>query len=262
MQDAKICFMYDFFGDNEFALFNLDRFRRATAGFGDFVPVYHKRGSATIASGVQGVINLTDEEIFDGIKHHKNNNYRIIPGNCDLKVLAAWRRLPGYDFYILIEYDVVFLGDARSAIERLVSSAMKADLCASYFCTAYKNEWMWWDSLAAPEGSSIDLKSVATSAFLPLMSFSNRFAKAATARLAQGWQGHYEALWPTIAALDGLTMLDFANTQPQLTSHAQFSHKPEAVSLGEARYAHPIKSKAQFADLLSRAGIPTDESCV
>lgn len=218
------------------------------------MPIYHRRGADDTASGVEDVVNLTDQEIFDGIKHNKDNKNKIIPGNRDLKILAAWRKLPGYDYYVSVEYDVIFLDDPRSSIERLLSTVITADLCASFFCTAYKNEWMWWDSLAAPEDSPIELKSVATSAFLPLVSFSDRFARSATACLEQGWRGHQEALWPTIAALCDLSMLDFEKTVPKITSHAQFgAHAPNAISINDSLYAHPIKTMAQFRELPLRA---------
>ncbi len=257
MRGAKICLIYDFHGHGAFEMFNLDRFRRAAAGLGDFAPVHHQSGPFSIASVVKGAVSLTDPEIFGGVRHSKGKTYRVIPGNRDLKMLAAARKLPGYDFYIAIEYDVVFLGDPRAAMEFLIAQAVTADLGASFFARDYKDGWMWWDSLAAPAGSDVDLQTVATSAFLPLVSFSKRFAQAAETRLAQGWRGHQEALWPTIAALDGLTTLDFAETQPRITCHAQFgAHAPQSLSLGDSLFAHPVKTRAQFDDLLRRAKLP------
>jgi hypothetical protein len=257
MSSAKICLIYDFHRHGAFEVFNLERYRRAAVGLGDFTPVFHQSGPYSVASSVKGAVTLTDAEIFGGVKHRKGKTYKIIPGNRDLKMLAAARKLPGYDFYIAIEYDVVFLGDPRAAMELLVAHAVTADLGASFFARDYQDGWMWWDSLAAPQGSDVDLSVVATSSFLPLVSFSRRFAQAAEARLGQGWRGHQEALWPTIAALDGLTTLDFAETRPRITCHAQFgAHAPQAVSLEDSLFAHPVKNTAQFHDLLRRAGLP------
>jgi hypothetical protein len=251
MNRQKICLMYDFHNDGEFELFNLNLYREASAGLADFFPVFHVRDPNRPAPQIDDLILLDDSAIFDQIKHDKTPKRAVTPGNRDLKMLAATRRRPGYDFYISVEYDVVFLVDPRAAIEALVASVVTADLCASFFDRILTNGWVWWDSLMPPEGSSIDRKAIATGAFLPLVAYSGRFAAMAEARLAEGWRGHQEVLWPSLAALSGMTMLDFAASSPKITSNKQFGVKPlETVSASDSLFCHPVKNMKQFIALL------------
>jgi hypothetical protein len=175
-------------------------------------------------------------------------------GNEELKMLSACDRIAGYQYYLTVEYDVIFLTNPRESLAALIETAMSGDLAASRFTRKqeWNSDWMWWPGLQSPEGSGIDLELIATRAFMPIVGFSSDFAAIYEKKLAEGWIGHYEALLPTIAKHCGISVADFNETEPKLTKYEQFdTDAPSALSRDHSLFAHPIKTIPQFNSLMS-----------
>ncbi len=203
MPNRRACLLFDYYKDDEFTHFNHQRFKAAAAGLVDYFPVNHvtDTGVRPMFTCIAEAMPLTNADIFESSEHRKDYYGNVVPGNRDLKILAACRKLPGYDYYISVEYDVIFLGDAKDALSRLLEAATSCEFGASRFTKKqdFNRDWIWWPTLKAPAHSGIDLEPIATSAFMPVVSFSSPFADLCCDRLADGWAGHYEALLPTLA---------------------------------------------------------------
>jgi len=95
--------------------------------------------------------------------------------------------------------------------------ALDYDLGGSFFCGGYGDQWMWWKSLASPQGSVLNLRDEARRAFFPIMSVSRKFIGVYEDALARGWKGRFEVLAPTIANHFNRSIVDFSCVQPALT---------------------------------------------
>ncbi len=206
-------------------------------------------------SGVQ-LVTLSDDDIFSAISHSKDFSKGIIPGNPDLKLLAAIKSLPPFDVLLRVEYDVLFVEDPASTIEDLLAACRNADFTASYISSrdSSNSDWMWWDSLIAPSYLGSDVAAYETKAFLPVMGLSSHFINVYKFALMSGWKGHYEVLMPSVAKYYGLTFLDLSKGHNSFTSFPCFgAHTLEDYPADLPRIVHPIKDAITRQRVLARS---------
>ena len=175
-------------------------------------------GQCSLVVGVNGaaeqtdlavqLVTLSDEDIFSATPHFKDFSKGIVPGNPDLKLLAAIKGLPPFDLLLRVEYDVLFVEDPASTIRDLLAACRNADFTASYISSRdnSNSDWMWWDSLTAPGYLGSDVAAYETKAFLPVMGLSSHFINVYKFALMSGWKGHYEVLMASVAKYYGLNL--------------------------------------------------------
>lgn len=125
-------------------------------------------------------------------------------GHTDLIALHAFRAHPGYDRYWAIEYDVRFSGPWSRFLGAFEDDP--ADLLTAAVLRRRDDPgWYNWPSLSAP----VALDDEGTlRAFLPIFRASARLVEAVDQAYRQGWAGHCEATWGTIALAHGLEVVD------------------------------------------------------
>lgn len=141
------------------------------------------------------------------------NGGATIPGFTDLTYMPILlgEKLQKYSFIWVMEYDVDFAGSWHLLFSQLSDS--RADLMGtSFYPRADCLDWVWWKSLKTP--SSV-LATDFFRSFLPIARFSrNMIYNFAEAVEGEQWSGHTEALYPTIAKHNNLSIEDLGGTGP------------------------------------------------
>jgi len=127
-------------------------------------------------------------------------------GNCHYPILKFHKDYPEYDYCWLIEDDVMFSGNWRYFFDTFSEDTF--DLLTTKI-RKYKDapNWYWWNSVKAPEGQQVSVDDLYAS-FNPIYRLSTKAIECLDIEMRKGWQGHFEALIPTIIAKYGLTMRD------------------------------------------------------
>jgi glycosyltransferase involved in cell wall biosynthesis len=128
----------------------------------------------------------------------------------DLVHFASMHRLPDFDHWWFVEYDTDFSGDWRVFFSRFEDC--QADLLGTtIYPRTLDPRWFFWPDLATPPGVS---PAAHVRGFFPVVRFSRRFAETYRAQVDNGWRGHFEALYPTIALFRGLRVEDIGGAGP------------------------------------------------
>jgi len=109
----------------------LENLRRTIALFGEraeVISVFHSDSAPPPLPG--RVLHLTSADIFDAFAHRKART--IIPGNEDLKLIAAAQRLPEFTHFIHHEYDVWHNNPEPELVDRLCEAAIGGTFGASW----------------------------------------------------------------------------------------------------------------------------------
>lgn len=132
-------------------------------------------------------------------------------GFTDLAYMPALlsERMREYDYIWLVENDVDFAGNWREFFLSTMQS--DADLLSTYVYSRNDNSsWEHWSWFQTPSEVSFDLH---TSSFNPIVRFSRRLVSIYERTVQNvSWQGHTEALIPTIARHNGLTICDLGGS--------------------------------------------------
>jgi hypothetical protein len=131
----------------------------------------------------------------------------------DLAYLPAMmsEQLRHYDFIWIVEYDVDYAGNWLKFFSDTMDN--DADLLTTYAYPRSENAaWYHWSWFEAPPAV---LFKHHTSSFNPVARFSRRLLAAyCRAVKSDGWQGHTEALWPTVALHNGMKICDLGGDGP------------------------------------------------
>lgn len=132
-------------------------------------------------------------------------------GHTDLITMHYWRAHPDYDRYWSIEYDVRYTGPWRRFFAAF--DADESDLLATMICRRSEfPDWLFWPSLVSPGARLSDTDAV--SSFMPVFRASGRLMRAMDEAYREGWGGHLECSFATVAAVRGLSMADLGgNTE-------------------------------------------------
>lgn len=135
-------------------------------------------------------------------------NWVLIPGNCDVPVLAFFRANNNYQRYWLVEDDVDYSGDVKTLIDDV--SAHQADLQ----CSHLQQCWDLWTNnkmLKAISDKKIEFSETFV-CFLPFFSITNEGLSLIDQAYRDGWAGHHEQIWPTILLRAGLKVRDIGGS--------------------------------------------------
>jgi hypothetical protein len=172
----------------------------------------------------------------------------IVPKFSDLAYMPALLspRLSNYSYIWIIEYDVDFAGRWDQFFSPLLDS--HADLIGTTLLPKNRSmDWMWWASFHAPPTVS---DAHHTRSFIPVARFSRRMISQYH-QVARGgeWQGHSEALFPTVAAHYGLTMLDFGGNgpfTPRSLAGKNYLNTPSSPLLRPGTFTTPPADHASY----------------
>jgi hypothetical protein len=130
-----------------------------------------------------------------------------IPGNEDGMLLSAFHRLPGYDNYWYVEYDVVYSGDWRSFFQNFADNT--ADMLSTSIARHDRiPDWPFWKSLELPDGLVLPEQQWLRS-FNPVVRLSRGALETLSHEYREnGWAGHSECVVPTVLAYRGLRIED------------------------------------------------------
>ena len=131
----------------------------------------------------------------------------IIPGSNHFATLQFFKDNPGFTFYWVIEYDVIYTGNWNNFFENFEN--IEVDFISSKI-QRYEDVpfWPWWKSLHLDD-RNLKAHQLLMS-FNPIYRISNK-ALAFLDRFLKGrknW-GHHEALIPTALGRAGFKLLDF-----------------------------------------------------
>lgn len=256
MKYGDVCILFDSHGSDAFVVENFERYRQAAEGI-CYIYCCHDSdlGHAPAVSGP--LVSLSREQVFGVIDHRKGND--LVPGNPDLKMLAAARQLPDFKRFIRVEYDVLPVGDVRHSIECLAEIACNSDLAASFIAKYQPGSgWRWWDTVTPPASCEMDrreLEARLCRAFLPLSAFSKAFLDIYADYLGRGWTGHYEALLPTVAEMEDRSRINLAAPRYGMIYREAFSPRtphPADVPKG-ARFVHKVADRQLAQAILNPA---------
>lgn len=124
--------------------------------------------------------------------------------NVETALMAFWEAHPDYDYYWLVEHDVVFTGAWGDFFDHFTGS--EADLLATnIFRRSSGYDWPPWKSLRSPYALTDEQQ---IRAFYPLYRISVRALEALVEEYGRGWTGHYECTLATALNYRGLTIED------------------------------------------------------
>jgi hypothetical protein len=256
-----ICLLFGAHRTDDFTLAQFAAYSCASPGLCDAVFLLHLPAEP-LPRLPEPALALDDAAIFDGVPCLKAQARRVVPGGTELKLLAAMERLPPYAHFLFVEYDVLALGDLRATMAALIAFAEGVDLAGSFLRSATRSpEWMWWSSLIPPPGVRL-APEARHRAFLPVAVYSRPFLIRVREALLAGWQGHHEALLPTLASSHGMVLKDLNRHRPRFTAMPQFGvHAPAGLDAAKLpRFIHPVKDFSQYQALPEaiRAGGPLE----
>lgn len=171
----------------------------------------------------------------------------IRAGFADALHFAAFASVPRHDYYWFVEYDVDFSGNWLSLFDEFRDNS--SDLIAT---TLYPRSadpaWAHWESFGAP---SFLTSEQSIRGFFPIYRASRKFIETYRSHVGNGWQGHFEALFASIAAKNGLTIEDIGGTGPFTPANRRWKfynnhHLDRDLSPGTFRF-RPAVSDSYFS---------------
>jgi hypothetical protein len=172
--------------------------------------------------------------------HAKAQEGRIIPGNADLVLLEAFKLLPIYDRYLVMEYDVFYNGDLEMLVSHIFSSYPDHDFVSTFIRPYKGNErWMWWSSLR--RGRAGPTHAVRTYAFMQLALYSYVALRALSDAVEDGWAGHHEVLHATLFRSLDLKIGTFEQGPLLRFDATTFAAVGPCALKGEGFLHHPVK---------------------
>lgn len=198
-------------------------------------------------------------------------------GHTDLIFLHYARAHPEHACYWSIEYDVRFSGNWSRFFGAFADDP--ADLLAPAILPRSADPgWYNWDSLSSPSPVP---ESEQLRAFLPVFRASAALVRVVDKAYRDGWGGHCEGTWPSLARAAGLSVCDLGGDGPFTPPRYRgrfYSSTPLSESLAPGTFIfkppmyrqgrkpemlwHPVKPffwraelKEGFRDMRRRAGI-------
>lgn len=206
-------------------------------------------GRAASRLGLGDVEILPRAEVFLPAYAAKAAAGKPASHNTDLALLAVWRRRPAHAFYWLVEYDV-WLPRGGALIAEL-DAATEADYLVPFAPAARTpdsnwNHWKWFRH--PPEVAPLLEADPPRHSMQCIERLSARLLAALDAAYRTGWSGHPEALLPTIARLNGLSVETMRALGRRLLGKEIVTKRSFRVRDAEpepgAEIYHPVKTEA------------------
>ncbi len=184
----------------------------------------------------------------------------VIAGNLDLVFLEFRRRLPEYNQYWFIEYDVHYEGNWRRLFEHFrASNAALLGAIQEYIAKVPHKLDLGYPHLSVPPGMAWK-QADQVKGFYPLCRLDAALLDALDADYRAGLGGHYEIILPSVALRHGLGIEDFGGAGSFVRAEnvnrfyfanaASYSHSPgnfvfrpgiSKVLARENTLWHPVK---------------------
>lgn len=172
----------------------------------------------------------------------------LIPGSPHFALLRFFYDYPDYDYYWVIEDDVVYTDNWADFFS--LFRLNKSDLLSAYLRNREEDpNWPWWNTLLAAS-ERLDCKQQYSS-FNPCYRISRLAVNTLYQGLSEGWNGHFEVLIPTLLRFKGLEISDMSsvNGAPQyFRSTYNYSQLSAQPFVSNTLY-HPIKEKVIRSDM-------------
>ena len=184
------------------AVGHLEKLKRESADFGTFF-VYADISGQNPRHSSADVVRFD----FDAIRKDYPNvlGRTLVPGNCHLTLLDFFKRYPDFDYYWVVEYDVMFTGDWRTFFAAFADR--DADFLACHLRRREEEpEFCFWSTIQAPAGVPPPKSFVR--AFCPIQRVSRRSLELLQVKAREGWVGHFEGLVPTLLHNHGFSLAD------------------------------------------------------
>ncbi len=190
------------------------RLAREADKYGTVVQVRHASGAGA-GTAAAGCLTIADWELAQAAPYRfaqmQKADLVLTNGFVDIVMVAAARRLPGFDRYWFIEYDV----DFSAPWSRFFSwfDTCNADLlCAALYPRHLSEHWVHWSWFDGPADART---SGIVRSFLPVARITRRLLEIYTAKSGR-WSGHSEAVLPSIALHAGLSVRDMGGDGPMV----------------------------------------------
>ncbi|HWA18548.1 MAG TPA: hypothetical protein VG757_06085 [Devosia sp.] len=189
------------------------RIRRESEGLCDVYVAFNLDRRTELPPGLKPEIVVTLEKCAAvqprRYAEWKARNMESIYHFTDLVMMAALTDpvLAPYEYIWFVEYDVDYSGNWGDFFRR--ARDYSGDLLCTHLRTRteYPNfdHWFWY---AQPDWVTVD----AVRGFFPISRFSHRALRTIVTEMEKpGWKGHFELVYPTIAAACGLTISDLGD---------------------------------------------------
>jgi hypothetical protein len=185
-------------------------------------------------------------------------NRNFDSGYTDINVWGAVTHelVANFKFVWIVEGDVDFSGCWSDFFALYADN--DADLLASRIRRRSENpDWTNWIDVKVPEGVE------PYAAFLPACRLSRRFIEAYRRNISQGgWQGHHEAMEPTVAIAEGLKIENMEGTGEFAAREARVPLDPDTFDFRPTRstsYFHEAPEKFLKANFLYHPVKPNEE---
>jgi hypothetical protein len=223
-------------------------------------------------AGVEGDIVRFDFEIIRR-RYPRVLGRTLIPGNCHLTFLDFYLRHSGFEYYWMIEYDVMLTGCWQDFFAAL--SDLHVDFLACHLRTQEEEPgWGFWSTLESPSGQAMPAELIR--AFCPIQRMSRRALELLEIKAMEGWGGHFECLVPTLLQNGGYSLADvggdgrfvpegfrnrfytsFSWPDGSLLHFGSMRFRPSVVlpsPLARQKLYHPVKGHSgPFGRILARA---------
>ncbi len=124
---------------------------------------------------------------------------QLIYYNPEISVLLFYKQNPGYDYYLSLESDVMFNGDWNTFLDAIAKD--DSDLLGTYTTHGWERD---------PETLNFDVANKHKEImFGPVQRYSNKMLETLHKEYKSGKHGFYEAVVPTIALINGLSVSNF-----------------------------------------------------
>lgn len=176
---------------------------------------------------------------------------RIVPGNTYFPLMKFWKEHPQYDYYWIVEDDVMFTGNWAVFFETFSND--KSDFISSYI-RSYEDEpnWAWWSTIHSYKENENLNKNDLFASFNPIYRLSSKALICLDSELRKGWIGHYEGLIPTILIKNHMAVRDIGGSGRYVQkgekkifyTESSYSYAPLKIQdfVPNLLY-HPIKEK-------------------
>jgi hypothetical protein len=181
---------------------HLDKLRSESAEFGTFFVYADSKGQAP----PPGDRTVTFDFASVRSKYSRIFGEALLPGNCHLTLLDFFKRYPDFQYYWVIEYDVMFSGHWGVLFGAFAER--QADFLASHIRSHQEEPgFYFWNSIADPADATLPSRGLIR-AFCPVQRLSRRALQFLELKAQEGWIGHFEGLVPTLLERHGYALED------------------------------------------------------
>jgi hypothetical protein len=170
--------------------------------------LFHETGLNTANTPEVKLIFKFDNSILSSLGF-KPIAAELLPGSNHFPLFSFFHSHPDYDYYWVIEDDVVYNANWNDFFHAFNSKKINAAFISSKIRTHIKDPtWHWWDTLKNEKNDETAVR-IKLASFNPVYRISKEAIKYLENKMKEGWMGHHETLIPTLLYNAGFPILDF-----------------------------------------------------